>query len=45
MICLSYRMITMIIGFTALALSSEHCTQKIMRAMERGLYREPKDDR
>ena len=45
MICLTYKMITMIIGFTAVALYHGHCTRKIMRAMDRGLYRDPKDDR
>ena len=38
-------MITMIVGFTALALYSQQCFRKLERAIERGLHDDPKDER
>ncbi|MCY4123412.1 MAG: hypothetical protein OXG72_21095 [Acidobacteria bacterium] len=35
MICMSYETIVTIVGFTGLALYSEHCKRKIERAMDR----------
>ena len=45
MICMSYELITMIVGFTALALYIEHCTRTMERAIDRGLRNDPKDER
>ena len=45
MICMSHELITMIVGFTALALYSQHCTRKMERAIDRGLRRQPRDER
>ena len=45
MICISYELITAIVGFTALALYNSHCTRKVIRVIEQGRNRQPTDDR
>ena len=38
MICMSYEVVTMIVGFTGLTLYSKHCKRKIERAIDRCRY-------
>ena len=45
MICMSYELITAIVGFTALALYNNYCTRKVIRVIKQGRNRQPIDDR
>ena len=45
MICMSYELITAIVRFTAPALYNNHCTRKVIRVIEQGRNRQPRDDR